>query len=722
MSQASPADHSQTEPADNHSVSYDPLLACLLLLTKLKDAPCSATSLVAGLPLVDECLTPELFVRAAERANLEAKVVARPLNEIASIVLPVVLLLENNQAVVLLEATADKQQAVIMDPRQDKQTQMPWSQLEASYTGFSIFVKHKMRFDAANDVSLSTPPGHWFWSVMKSSWRIYRDVLLASLFINLFVVASPLFVMNVYDRVVPNQALETLWVLAIGVIVVIVFDVVLKALRNYFIEVAGKKSDILLSAFLFERVLGARFSEKPASIGAFVSQFREFDTIRNFYTASTISALVDLPFVLLFLLLIFYVGGSLVWVPAATIPLIILYGVLLRRPMRQAIEQTFVSSAQKNATLVESLVGLETVKALGAEGFIQRTWEASVGHLSHWGQRMRMLSMSVSIFSNTVQQIASVVLIIVGVYLIVERELTMGALIACFMLTSRALGPIAQVASLLVSYDQTKTALNALQQVVDKTQERIVEKPFVTRPSFNGGIQFNQVDFTYPDDKQAALNAVSFNVKPGEKIGIIGRIGSGKSTIQKLLLGLYQPSQGSILLDGIDSQQIDPADLRRHIGYVPQDVVLFAGSIKANISYGSFHSDDEAIVAAAEVAGVTEFVNRHPLGFDRNVGERGQALSGGQRQSLGIARASLNNPSIYLFDEPTSGMDNSSETLVKENLLKQTAGKTVILVTHKTSLLSLVERLIVMDGGKIIADGPKEPVLDALKRGQLHVS
>ncbi|MBX2807808.1 MAG: type I secretion system permease/ATPase [Cellvibrionaceae bacterium] len=706
---------------DNHA-HHDPLLACLLALTTLKQAPCSETSLIAGLPLVDQCLTPTLFVRAAERAQLDAKVVERDISDIAPLVLPAVLLLENNQAVILLESNSESQQAIILDAGRDEQQQLSWSQLEKRYTGFAIYVKNKVNFEHAGDMRLGSSSAHWFWSVIKSSWRIYRDVLLASLLINLFVVASPLFVMNVYDRVVPNQALETLWVLAIGVMVVIVFDVILKALRNYFIEVAGKKSDILLSAFLLERVLGARYAEKPGSIGAFVSQFREFDTVRNFYTASMISALVDLPFVLLFLLLIFYIGGTLVWVPAVTIPLVFIYGLLLRRPMRQAIEQTFAASAQKNASLVESLVGLETVKVLGAEGVIQRTWEAAVGHLSQWGQRMRMLSMSVSIFSNTLQQMASVVLIIVGVYLIVDRELTMGALIACFMLTGRALSPIAQVASLLVSYDQTQTALGALQHIVDKPQERNPDKPFVKRPSFTGEIQFNKVDFTYPDDQQAALNAVSFTIKAGERIGIIGRIGSGKSTIQKLLLGLYQPTRGSILFDGIDNQQIDPADLRRHIGYVPQDVVLFAGSIKDNISYGALHSDDQAMVRAAEIAGVTEFVNRHPLGFDRHVGERGQALSGGQRQSLGIARASLHKPAIYVFDEPTSGMDNSTETLIKENLAEHTAGKTVILVTHKTSLLSLIDRLIVLDRGNIIADGPKDAVLDALKRGQLHVS
>jgi ATP-binding cassette subfamily C protein LapB len=687
-------------------------------MTRLKDAPCSETSLIAGLPLVDQRLTPELFVRAASRAGLEAKVMSRSLNDIPSIVLPVVLLLERNRAVVLTEINLASNQLTIISPDDGCDKIVDRTTLDKVYSGYSIYV----RSEQAADKAIAATRQHWFWSVMTSSWRIYRDVLLASFFINLFAIATPLFVMNVYDRVVPNQALETLWVLAIGVMLVYSFDALLKGLRGYFIEVAGKKSDILLSSFLFERVLGSRFSERPASIGSFVSQFREFDTVRNFYTSSTIAALVDIPFLLLFLLLIFYVGGSLVWVPIVALPIIIGYSLLLLKPINHAVEQTFSSAAQKNATLVESLVGLETVKVLGAEGFLQRLWEKSVGHLAHWSQRMRLLSLSVSVFSGLIQQVASVVLIIVGVYFIVERELTMGALIACYMLSGRAMAPISQVASLLVSYDQTKTALSALNTIVEKTQERNPDKPFVKRPSFAGAIQFTKVTFHYPDDKQPALDNVSFKINPGEKVAIIGRIGSGKSSVQKLLLGLYQPTSGSVLFDGIDNQQIDPADLRRHIAYVPQDMVLFAGSIKSNIVYGSPHVDDAEIIRVANLSGVKEFVDRHPLGFDRAVGERGQALSGGQRQSIGIARALLNNPSMVLLDEPTNGMDNSTETLIKDNLSHELQNKTLLLVTHKTSLLSLVDRVIVLDGGRLIADGPKESVLDALKKGQLHVA
>ena len=702
---------------------HDPLLSCLLFITKLERTPCSETSLVAGLPLVDEKLTPELFVRAADRAGLKAKVVERPLFDIPALVLPATLILKRNRAVVLLSCNHETGKATILESKTGSEKTVALEVLKQAYSGYVIYTRAAYHLD--QDIEETHIEGkskdHWFWSVMRSSWRIYRDVLLASLFINLFAVANPLFTMNVYDRVVPNNAVETLWVLAIGVLIVLLFDAILKGLRGYFIEVAGKKSDILLSAFLFERVLGSRYSEKPLSVGAFTSQFREFDQVRNFYTTATISSFVDMPFVIIFLLLIYYVGGPIVWVPLIALPIILGYGLLMRKPIKRAIEQTYASGAQKNAILVESMVGLETVKSLGAEGFIQRMWEQSVGHLSLWSQKMRMLSFSVGVVSGTVTQVASIVIIIVGVYLIAERELTMGALIASVMLASRVLAPIAQVATLLVTYDQTKAALDALDQIVSKDQERDPQKPFVKRPSFNGAIRFNGVTFAYPGEEHPVLQNVTFSIKPGEKVGLIGRIGSGKSTIHKLILSLYKPNEGRILLDGIDIQQIDPADLRRHVGYMPQDVVLFSGTVKTNIMYGSPHVEDEDILRSADVSGVKEFVDNHPLGFDRPVGERGQALSGGQRQSVGMARAMLNDVPMYLFDEPTSGMDNTTETMVTQRLNAAIKDKTMLLVTHKASLLAMVERLIVLDNGKIVADGSRDSVIEALQKGQLRV-
>lgn len=704
------------------SAPFDPLLQCLLQLTKLEHMPCSAKAVTAGLPLVDERLTPELFVRAADRAGLKASIVKRALEEISPLVLPAVVLLEGNQARVLVELDLDEGEAVLLDQDTDGRQVITLDELAKLYSGYTILAKPTFRFDKRTADVKAQHRSHWFWGVMASSWRIYRDVLLASLLINLFALANPLFVMNVYDRVVPNNAIETLWVLAIGVLIVYGFDLLLKYLRSYFIEVAGKKSDILLSAFIWEKVLGAKLDQRPASVGAFASQLREFETVRNFMTSSAITAFVDLPFVVIFLLVIAYVGGWLVWAPIVGLLLIVGYALYIQKPLREAVEQTYQASAQKNATLVEALSGLETVKAMGAEGRLQRIWEASVGHLAQWGQKTRLLSTSSSTVAGAVTQVVSVAVIVTGVYLIAEKEMTMGALIAGVMLSSRALAPIGQVASLLVNFHQTKTAFQSLEGIVSKQQEREEGRQFIQRPDIQGGIHFDKVSFNYPDEQLTSLENISFTIQPGEKVAVIGRMGSGKSTLQKLILGLYQPQQGSVLVDGIDIQQIDPADLRGSIGYVPQDVTLFFGSIKDNISYGAPHTEDDEIVRAATAAGVTEFVNNHPLGFERQVGERGEALSGGQRQSIAVARAMLNSPPVYLMDEPSTAMDHSTEEQLKRKLAIEIQNKTLLLVTHKTALLSLVDRVLVLDRGKLIADGPKDSVLEALRKGQLRVA
>lgn len=706
----------------SESASFcDPLLESLLIIARLEHLPISETSLKAGLPLIHERLTPKLFLRAAERAGLSAKVIQRPLVQVKNLVLPAVLLLHDNDACVLTHIDVENGKAEIIDAQSGGRSVVNLQTLIDQHSGYLIYCKPVHRYDERTREIKVRHKGHWFWGVLSRSWRIYRDVLLASLFINLFAIVNPLFVMNVYDRVVPNEAVETLWVLAIGVITVYFFDLILKLLRGYFIEVAGKKSDILLSAMIFERVLGARLEDRPMSVGSFASQLKDFESVRSFITSSTVTAFVDLPFTVLFLLVIYYVGGPLVLVPLVCIPIVIGYALFILKPLRQSVEETMQSSAQKNSTLVEALASLETVKGLGAEGRVQRVWEKSVGHLAFWGQKSRLLSNSAVTVAGTVVQVSSVAVIVSGFYLMVEKEMTMGALIACVMLTSRALAPLSQISSLLVNFEQTMTALESLEKIVEKSQERDEEKTFIKRPLFEGDIRFNKVSFVYPGEEHPSIEDVSFSIKPKERVAIIGRMGSGKSTVEKLMMGLFQPTGGSVLIDGIDIKQLDPADLRFGMGYVPQDVSLFFGTVKDNIAYGAPHATDEQILKAADDSGVVGFVNKHPMGFQRPVGERGGFLSGGQRQSIGVARALVKDPAIYLFDEPSTGMDNSTEARLKKNLKRVTEGKTLILVTHKTSLLDLVDRIIVLENGKLIADGSKDSVLDALKKGQIRV-
>ncbi len=427
---------------------------------------------------------------------------------------------------------------------------------------------------------------HWFWGTVWRSKAIYRDVLIASLLINLFVIANPLFVMNVYDRVVPNSAVDTLWVLALGVGLVYLFDFGLKLLRAYFLEVAAKKSDILLSSTIFQKVLGMRFDVMPASVGAFSSNLREFDSIRSLFSAGSVALLIDIPFMVIFILVVWYIGGSLAMIPMIAVPLILLYTLAVKPALRSAVEKSFSATAQKNGALVEALTAMETVKTQRAVSPMVSRWDEAVGHIARWGLKARILSLSVGSFSGLVQQVASIALIILGVYLIIEQQLTMGALIACNILVGRAIAPMAQISSLVIQYEQASKALKTLNSIMELPDEREATKHYVHRENLTGQMEFKNVDFTYPNSEVGSLNGVSFSIKQGEKVALIGRIGSGKSTIQKLLAGLYKPQSGAITLDGIDINQIDPVDLRRNLGYLPQDVLLFAGTLRENIVIG----------------------------------------------------------------------------------------------------------------------------------------
>ena len=707
-------------PADGTSRD-DPLLGCLLLLTKLEHKPCSENALTAGLPLVNNRLTPDLFIRAANRAGLSARVVKRPLQKISNLVLPAILLLQNGRACILDHIAEDDGARILLPESGEGTKELSLAELEKEYRGYAIFVQPGYRFDERTKNTAKRRTQHWFWSTFREALPLYTEVILAALLINLFALASPLFIMNVYDRVVPNHAIETLWVLGLGVTIVYCFDLLMRTLRGYYIDVAGKRADIILSATLFERVLGIKLAARPPSVGGFANNLHEFDTFRDFFTSATLSTLIDLPFVFLFIFIIWLIGGPLAIVPLVVLPLSLLTGFLAQRALAGKIQELLRHGAQKQATLIETLTGLETIKSLGAEGSIQRRWEQVSGTIAQLGLKTRFLSSGAINITVFLQQMATVAVVIYGVYLISDGELSMGGLIASTILTGRALAPLAQMAATLTRYQQAKSAYTATDSIMSTPVERPADRDFLARPQLSGGIEFRNVSFSYPGQTVEVLDRVSFKLEPGEHTAIIGRIGSGKSTIERLILGLYEPSSGSILVDGTDSRQLDPADLRRNIGYVPQDSFLFYGSDKENIMLGMPHADDQEVLRSASIAGVTDFVNKHPSGFDMQVGERGEMLSGGQRQSIAVARALLRNPPVLVMDEPSNAMDNTTEEIFKTRFEKWAQDKTLILVTHRASLLSLVGRIIVMDNGRIIADGTKEHVLDALKQGQIKV-
>jgi len=705
---------------DDDDFASSSLLDCLMLVAQLEGRTASLPAVTAGLPLVDGKLTPELFIRAANRAGLAAKILNRTLNAVPRDVLPAILSLSDQTYAVVTDIDSKLGYAIVMAPVTGESRQVEISALDEIYSGHVFYLRPMQQFDNRVPRIYRNTGEHWFWGVIKSSAGIYRDVLVASLLINLFVLAQPLFVMNVYDRVVPNSAMETLWALALGVVIVYLFDMALKSMRSYFVELAAKRSDVILSAQLLEKVLALKMENRPVSVGAFTNRLQEFDSIRSFITSTSILTLIDLPFLVLFLVVIFYLGGWLVVVPLLAIPVAVVLGFNAQRRLKPAIENVMRGSARKNATLVESMVGVETIKTLGAEGKVQRNWEQSVGYVSQWSLQARKISNSTLVLVQSLQQFAMVAIVVWGVYLIADQSLTLGGLIACVILSGRALAPLGQVASLITNYDHAEATLKSLNDIMSQPVEREPDKRYLHKPVLRGDIRFKNVTFSYNEYGEPALNNVTLTISAGEKVGIIGKIGSGKSSLGKLLIRLYEADKGAVLVDGFDILQLDPSDLRHNIGYVSQDITLFYGSIRENIAMGVNSVTDQQIIDAAASAGVLGFINRHPLGFDMPVGERGETLSGGQRQALGLARMFLRDPPVLLLDEPTASMDQGSEHQIRKRLEHFAADKTLILVTHKMAMLDLVDRLIVMDSGRVLADGPRDQVITSLKQGDIR--
>jgi len=695
------------------------LLSCLLLVAELKGCAVSKSAVVAGLPLESGRLTAALFLRAANRAGLAARLVKRALSEIPREVLPAIVCFRNGEYGVLTDIDTGLGIAVLMCPADKLNRQVDLNVLHTQLTDEVYYLRAMPRFDRRAAGLPGETGQHWFWGVIKSSVPIYRDVLIASFFINLFALAQPLFVMNVYDRVVPNKAMETLWALAIGVLIVYLFDMVLKTLRSYFVEMAAKRSDVILSSMLFEKVMGLKMQFRPASVGAFTNRLQDFESIRGFITSSCILTIIDLPFMLIFLVLIGWLADWLVIVPILAIPVGVFLGYWAQLRLRPITENVMAAATKKNATLVESVAALETIKFLGAEGRTQREWEQAVGYTAQWGLQGRRISNTALYGVQWLQQVTMVLMVVWGAYMIGDQALSMGGLIACVMLHGRVMAPLGQVASLIVNFDHARVSLKSLTEIMTLPTEREHGHRYLQKPEFRGDIVVKQVTFGYGEHSLAVLDDVNFTIRAGEKVGIIGRLGSGKSTLARLILRLYEPQKGAILLDGIDLQQLDPVDLRANVGYVAQDVMLFQGTLRDNIALGLDSVSDEALIASAQKAGILDMVNEHPLGFNMPVGERGENLSGGQRQAVCLARAFLRDPPILILDEPTSAMDQGAEARVRVRLKEFAQDKTLLLITHKMSMLDMVDRLIVLDRGKLLADGMKHEVLDGLKSGAI---
>ncbi|WP_370601699.1 type I secretion system permease/ATPase [Pseudomonas nitroreducens] len=705
-------------PGDPRLSHDDPLLDGLLILCRLHGCTVSRNSLSAGLPLPDQRLSASLLPRAAARAGLQGRLLRRELKSISNLNLPVLLLLNDGRSAVLRQWRDDGQALILPCETEGGEQSVSADELAAQYSGQALFARPRHELEAARKPLVPRVEA-WFRDTLGLSRWLYTDALVASLLINLLGMLVPLFVMQTYDRVVPNQALSTLWVLAAGLLLGTLFELLLRVLRSNLLDMAGKKTDVVLSATLFERITGMSMVAKPETVGGFAQSIHDFQGLREFLTALTLTSLIDLPFSLLMILVIGLLGGWLIAIPLLAFPITIVFALIIQSRLRDTVQKSLTLGAERQALLIETLGGLETLKACGAESERQYRWESTHGALARLDNHARFLSALATNGTLFLQQFAGMAMICAGVYSILDGNLSVGALVASYMLNSRVLAPLGQIAGLITRYQQARLTMTSTDALMALPQERQPRQRPLERTQLHGALEVRQLSFSYQGQNTPALNHISLRLAPGEKVGIIGKSGSGKSTFGRLLMGFYQPDEGQILLDGLDLRQIDVSDLRQQIGYVAHDLPLLAGSLRDNLTLGARYISDARMLEVAELSGVSELARQHPLGFDRPVGERGQLLSGGQRQAVLMARALLLDPPILLLDEPTSAMDNSSEEILRKRLHEACRDKTLLLVTHRTSMLSLVDRLLVLDSGRIVADGPKDAVIEALRKGHV---
>ena len=692
-----------------------PLLAVLLYVARFHGRPLSAEAVMAGLPVTDGILRPGLFLRAAARADLVAEPFQRALFDIPALVLPAILLLRDGRVLVLLSNDPLAADVRVFDPERPGQDAeiMARSALEAVYAGYTFFLKPTAGLAERGGIR-GEAAAHWFWATLNVFRANYFHIALAAFLINVLALAFPLFTMNVYDRVLPNGGIASLAALSIGVLLAFAFDIALRLVRSRMIDLTGKQIDVTLAARLFSHVMGVRMEHQPRSAGVLANQMRDFESVREFFTSGTVIAATDLVFAFIFLAFMFGIVGWLALIPLILLPVTIGIGVLIQRPLDVAVKAVQAESAARHGILVESIGALETIRVLGAENRVQSQWERSVAASTRAGEAVHRWSTLSLTLSGAAQNLASLLIVVWGVFMVLNAQITMGALVASTMLSGRILAPVANIASVMMRGARTLHALKAIDALMQLPVERPSNKVFVARRITAGSLRFENVTFRYPGAAQDALSNVNFTITAGERVGIVGRIGSGKTTVGRLACALYAPLEGRILVDGIDIRQFDPADLRRGLGFVTQECELFHATLRENIILGQPTASDEEMIAACRVSGVEDFVALSPMGYEMPVAEGGRSLSGGQRQAVSLARALIRRPKILFLDEPTSALDLRSEAEFTERLSRLDKTATLIVSTHRVSLLQMVDRLIVFDHGKVVADGPREEVLAAL--------
>lgn len=687
----------------------DPLREALILLCRHFDRQVSSAELGEGLALERGQLPLSLAPRALRRVGINARVVQASLADITPLMLPALLRLHDGRLLLWVEQQGSR--AILLDADSGGgQQSLELSALQPLYAGQALFARPRYRPDGRAQGFAREPGEHWLKGPLRACRRQYASVALAALMANLLAIGSSLFALQVYDRVVPNSAIETLWLLASGTVLAIVFEFVLRTLRAHMLEVLGKRLDLQLSSRLFSQVLQMRLQSKPTSMGAFSNQVREFESVREFFTSSTAATLSDLPFVLLFIGIVYLIGGPVALVPLAAVLLILLVGWLSQGALASLSRQHMREGAIKNGVLLEAIEHLETVKTTRGEGRLQQKWESLTAELSSGTVKSRSLNSVLSYGAGLIQQLCYVGVVIVGVYQIAQGQMTTGALVACSMLASRAIAPMSQVSGMLARWQHVKVAMEGLDSLMNSPVERPAERQFARHHALSGNYQLDQVRAGYDPQGPLALDLQHLEIRAGERVALLGGNGAGKSTLLRLLSGLNAPTAGEIRLDGLALSQIDPADLRQAIGYLPQDTALFYGTLRDNLTPMDAGQSDQELLAALDGVGLGPFVRAHPLGLDMQL-HGSASVSGGQRQAIGLARLILQDPKIVLLDEPTAAFDQESEMRVIQFMQTWLAGRTLILSTHKRQLLELTSRVVVLRQGQLVMDGAQDQVV-----------
>lgn len=684
------------------------LIKALSIYTQLRGTPHSETSITASLPFTEDLMDFEYMARAAQGIGVEVKREKRNLEDLIHFSLPCILLLKDGTCNILLKINRHHAVYVDLDDWTNHK-QIDLAALEEIYDGEAIFFSHITR---AETTFFSV--FEWFYEVLKQHKHLYIQSAVAGAIVNILLVAATFYAMIIYDRVIPHQGYETLWVLTLGVFIIYVFDAILKVIRAHFLDIASKKADIQMGSELFEKILNVKMVSRPASSAGMAFHLKEFESVREFLSSTTLITISDMPYVLLILIIIGFIGGYMVVVPVVAIILILISSFISQPALAGYVQRFNKVTEFKYATLINTIMNLETAKAFNMHRKLQTQWENTLAQSTEVSNELKSFNHVVGSITGFIQNVSYVFVIVVGVYMIGNNTLTFGGLIACSILSSRATGPISQVVGLIGRFNQTILAIKELSHIMNAPQERLGTISYQSLPNFKGNIEFVNVDFSYPNQRLKSLKNFSLKIPAGSKLGILGRIGSGKTTLEKLILGLYHPSYGHILLDNIDSAQIDPFELRSHIGYVPQDISLWRGTLKYNILAGAKEITEEFFLKICEVAGVTEFARLHPLGFNMPISEDGSGLSGGQKQSVAIARALITDPKILLMDEPTASMDPQSETSFVKRLGEYLTDQTLIVITHRTPIMSLLSRITVIENGQVFMDGPREKVITEL--------